>query len=73
MRHNSPSHSVGFHGRTAPSVVIAKAGKPKVRVVPLEAAPKLKALGFLAGPRTVKVDLSKALARSIGAMFTGAR
>ena len=31
--------------------VIAKAGKPMVRVLPLEAAPTFRTLGFLAGDR----------------------
>jgi prevent-host-death family protein len=53
--------------------VIAKAGKPMVRVVPLKAVPALRTLGFLAGQGTVKADLKKAFARDIDAMFGAAR
>ena len=49
--------------------VIAKAGKPMVRVVPLQALPTLRTLGFLAGQGTVKADLKRAFARDINAMF----
>lgn len=49
--------------------VIAKAGKPMVRVVPLEAPPTLRVLGFLAGQGEVKADVKKAFAADIDAMF----
>lgn len=49
--------------------VIAKAGKPMVRVVPLEAPPTLRVLGFLAGKGEVKADVKKAFAADIDAMF----
>ena len=36
--------------------VIAKAGKPMVRVVPLEAVSTVRTLGFLAGQGVLKAD-----------------
>ena len=53
--------------------VIAKAGKPMVRVVPLEAVPTVRALGFLAGQGTVKADLKEAFAADIDTMFRAKR
>ena len=52
--------------------VIAKAGKPMVRVVPLEAAPTVRTLGFLAGQGVLPADIKQAFAKDIEAMF-GAR
>jgi prevent-host-death family protein len=49
--------------------VIAKAGKPMVRVLPLEAAPTVRALGFLAGHGVVEVDVKEAFATDIDSMF----
>ncbi len=49
--------------------VIAKAGKPMVRVLPLAAAPTIRVLGFLAGRGVVKVDVKEAFATDIDAMF----
>jgi len=49
--------------------VIAKAGKPMVRVLPLEAAPAFRTLGFLAGQGVVDVDVKTAFAADIDAMF----
>lgn len=51
--------------------VIAKAGKPMVRVVPLEAPPKVRALGFLAGQGTLDLDVKQAFADDIDSMFNG--
>jgi prevent-host-death family protein len=53
--------------------VIAKAGKPMVRVVPVEAAPTVRKLGFLAGKGVTKVDVKKAFAGDIVKMFGLAR
>ena len=53
--------------------VIAKAGKPMVRVLPLEAAPTFRTLGFLAGHGVVEVDVKEAFATDIDAMFGAAR
>ncbi len=53
--------------------VIAKAGKPMVRVVPIEAPPARRRLGFLAGKGAVKADLKKDFAADIEAMFYGKR
>jgi len=53
--------------------VIAKAGKPMVRVVPLEAVPAVRTLGFLAGQGVLKADVKEAFAADIEAMFGSAR
>jgi prevent-host-death family protein len=53
--------------------IIAKAGKPMVRVVPIEAPPAVRALGFLAGQGTIQADLKTAFADDIAAMFGGQR
>ena len=53
--------------------VIARAGKPMVRVVPLEAATTVRTLGFLAGHGTVKADVKKTFVADIDAMFGGRR
>jgi prevent-host-death family protein len=51
--------------------IIAKAGKPMVRVVPIQAAPAVRALGFLAGQGVIEADVKTAFARDIEAMFGG--
>lgn len=53
--------------------IIAKAGKPMVRVVPIEAPPAKRRLGFLAGKAVVTADLKKDFAEDIDAMFHGDR
>jgi prevent-host-death family protein len=53
--------------------VIAKAGKPMVRVVPIEAMPATRTLGFLAGQGVITADLKTAFADDIAAMFDGGR
>ena len=49
--------------------VIAKAGKPMVRVVPINVLPASRELGFLAGRGTIELDLKAAFAQDIDAMF----
>ncbi len=49
--------------------IIAKAGKPMVRVVPIDAPPALRTLGFLAGKGTVALDVKQAFRSDIEAMF----
>ncbi len=49
--------------------VIAKAGKPMVRVVPINPMSPLRRLGFLAGQGVVAVDVKQAFASDIEAMF----
>ena len=49
--------------------VIAKAGKPMVRVVPIEALPAQRTLGFLIGQGVMQVDVKAAFAGDIDAMF----
>lgn len=50
--------------------VIAKAGKPMVRVVPLAAAPTVRRLGFLAGQGVITADVKDDFAHEIDAMFS---
>lgn len=51
--------------------VIAKAGKPMVRVVPIEPVPAVRTLGFLAGQGVITADVKAAFAGDIEAMFGG--
>jgi len=53
--------------------VIAKAGKPMVRVVPINPVSATRTLGFLAGKGVVSADLKKDFEGDIDAMFGGAR
>jgi prevent-host-death family protein len=55
--------------------IIAKAGKPKVKVVPID-APKTKAksrMGFLKGQITVPDDIKTMFADEIEEMFYGGK
>jgi prevent-host-death family protein len=51
--------------------VIAKAGKPMVRVVPIEPLPAVRTLGFLAGQGVITADVKASFAGDIEAMFGG--
>jgi len=53
--------------------VIAKAGKPMVRVIPLQAPSAFRTLGFLAGQGVVRAKLKQDFAADIDAMFGSAR
>ena len=53
--------------------VIAKAGKPMVRVIPLQAPPATRTLGFLAGQGVVQAKLKLDFAADIDAMFRSSR
>ncbi|SMF40745.1 prevent-host-death family protein [Xaviernesmea oryzae] len=54
--------------------VIAKAGKPMVKVVPLEEAPKKKRrAGFLKGYAQIPDDFNTMFAKEIEEMFHGER
>ena len=53
--------------------VIAKAGRPMVRVVPIEAPPVLRVLGFLAGQGSIAADVKSAFAEDIDTMFNPVR
>lgn len=53
--------------------VIAKAGRPMVRVVPIDAVPAVRALGFLAGKGVITADVKSAFQGDIDAMFGEAR
>lgn len=50
-------------------IVIAKAGRPMVRVVPFAAVPAVRALGFLAGRGVVTADVKASFAAEIDQMF----
>ncbi len=50
--------------------VIAKAGRPMVRVVPIEAVPSTRTLGFLVGKGTIQANLKSAFAKEIDLMFS---
>jgi prevent-host-death family protein len=49
--------------------VIAKAGKPMVRVVPIEPPPAKRRLGMLAGKGTIRLDVKKDFEAEIDEMF----
>ena len=49
--------------------IIAKSGKPLVRVVALAQAPAKRTLGFLAGKGVVPLDIKAPFADEIAAMF----
>jgi prevent-host-death family protein len=55
------------------SFIIAKAGKPKVKVVPLDATDTgvAKRLGFMAGEFSVPDDFDQMGSDEIEALFTG--
>jgi prevent-host-death family protein len=49
--------------------VIAKAGKPMVRVIPIEAPPAKRRLGTMIGKGTIELDLKKGFEADINEMF----
>lgn len=51
------------------SFIIAKAGKPMVRVVPIESKPKPKRFGFLKGQIRVPEDFDRMFEDEIAEMF----
>ena len=53
------------------SFIIAKAGKPMVRVVPLNPPPTKRKLGFLVGQGVVTADIKRDFAADIEDMFYG--
>jgi prevent-host-death family protein len=53
--------------------VIAKAGKPMVRVIPIIPVAAQRTLGFLAGKGDISTDLKKGFETDIEAMFGSAR
>ena len=53
--------------------VIAKAGKPMVRLVPIQPPGALRALGFMAGQGVVALDVKATFAEDISQMFNMAR
>jgi prevent-host-death family protein len=50
-------------------VVIARAGKPLVRLMPVGSDPPSRRLGFLAGTARVEADLKRDFEAEINAMF----
>lgn len=53
--------------------VIAKAGKPLVRVVPIIAPPAKRSLGFMVGQGCASADVKTAFADEVAAMFFTSR
>lgn len=53
--------------------VIAKAGKPMVRVVPIQAPGALRELGFMTGQGVITADVKSAFDEEIAAMFEAGR
>jgi prevent-host-death family protein len=53
--------------------VIAKAGRPMVRVVPIEPPGATRQLGFLAGHGQIDLDVKQAFAGEIDDMFASGR
>lgn len=51
-------------------VVIAKAGKPLVKLVPVEQPVRLRRLGFLAGKAVLELDAKADFQAEIEAMFS---
>jgi prevent-host-death family protein len=51
--------------------VIAKAGKPMVRVVAFKALAAKRELGFMIGQGVVEADIKEAFATDIATMFPG--
>ncbi len=49
--------------------IIAKAGKPMVRVVPIEAPPAKRRLGMMVGKGTMTLDVKKDFEAEIAEMF----
>ncbi|HVR44783.1 MAG TPA: type II toxin-antitoxin system prevent-host-death family antitoxin [Thermoanaerobaculia bacterium] len=72
--HEAKTHLSKLVDRAAKGepVVIAKAGKPLVRVVAIDAPAAPRRLGFLAGEIAVPEDFDRMGADEIGALF-GAR
>lgn len=53
--------------------IIAKAGKPMVRVVPIEPPGAVRSLGFLSGRGVIRADVKRAFKTEIEAMFEPGR
>ena len=53
--------------------IIAKAGRPMVKVVPLQPQPTIRELGFLVGQGVVVADVKQAFVADIDAMFGSSR
>ena len=53
------------------SFIIAKAGKPIAKVVPLDAPKRVRRIGFMAGQFEVPDDFDTMAAAEIQAMFEG--
>jgi prevent-host-death family protein len=50
-------------------VVIAKAGKPMVRLVPIEPQPASRRLGFMAGEGRIELDVKAGFSADVEEMF----
>ena len=71
--HEAKTHLSKLVDRAArgESFVIAKSGKPLVKVAALSAPAKPRRLGFLVGEIKVPDDFDRMGERAIGAMFSG--
>ncbi len=74
--HAAKTHFSGLIERveTGETIIIARAGKPVAKLVPLEPEAKIKAkrrIGFMAGEFSVPDDFNEMFADEIEAMFNG--
>lgn len=56
---------------TQEPIIIAKAGKPRVQIVPLDVAPKKRQMGTLKGKIRVPDHFDECFADEIDALFSG--
>ena len=71
--HEAKTHLSRLVARAAQGeeVVIARAGRPLVRLVAVAAPERGRRLGFLQGQAVARADLKAAFADDIDAMFSG--
>ena len=69
--HDAKTHLSRYVDRAlaGEEVVIARAGKPLVRLMPVGSDPPSRRLGFLAGTARVEADLKRDFEAEINAMF----
>lgn len=71
--HDAKTHFSRLLARVAAgeSVVISKAGKPVAKLVPMDAPPRARPIGFMAGTFAVPNDFNSMGADEIAAQFEG--
>ena len=69
--HNAKTHLSRYVAQAleGEEVVIAKAGRPLVRLVPVEATPEARRGGFLRGSGVARADLKTDFASEIDTLF----